>query len=427
MFESHAAVATICVEDSEFVVASAHPIAQPADAAMYVGYDADTIKRGGVAEPWKNDVVFAGLEPYVPGKRFIVGVDLNTSRLFQGGPAYFDRAADAGWVDVVWSARGEQVPTFLTSRSNAHQLDYIFVDRRSAAGLKNVDVLTRVRIGMGTEAVTTPWSSPRCTESMGTHRRVLGIDLSTNPRNTAGVVLDVKGATVRTELHTPLKPDVLVELVRTEHARGSTVAVDVPFGWPTCFVDALEGYHRSRPEPWPSSSYGRPESILRRRTDVVVRERLAGVGVRKSPISVAVDKLASTAAYWAALAGDATAGRSGYSRDGSDGVIEVYPAASLAMWGVWRRGRTALDVADRIFEQLPLAKTDGVRRGALEHLSVGDRAGDGHIFDALAGALTALAYVRGGTIPIEQVDVSLAQVEGWIHLPKPGAVSDLFR
>lgn len=144
MFESFAAVATISRDGAEFILASAHSVAAVAPPSMYAGFDADAIKRDGVDEPWRNDVVFAGLEPFVRGRRFVVGADLNTSRLFPGGPAFFDRAAAAGWVDVVWRARGEQVPTFLTSRSNAHQLDYIFVDQQSANGLQNVEVLTDV-------------------------------------------------------------------------------------------------------------------------------------------------------------------------------------------------------------------------------------------------------------------------------------------
>ncbi len=98
-FGSYATTATCSVNGIQFFVATVHALARTADASEIGQLDADQIRRPDVSEPWVNDVAFALLQPAVTGHRFILGADLNTSRLFPGGPSFFSRAGENGWVD----------------------------------------------------------------------------------------------------------------------------------------------------------------------------------------------------------------------------------------------------------------------------------------------------------------------------------------
>jgi hypothetical protein len=147
---SYATVGTCEIAKEPYVVASIHPLARPAIPEEVEGLDPDVVRRSDVTVPWVNDVAFHHLRQVVNGRRFLVGADLNTSRLFaDGGPAFFRRAAEAGWVDVVSEFHGDQVPTFLTSRSHLHQLDYLFCDQATAAALHRVEIVTSVTDRLG--------------------------------------------------------------------------------------------------------------------------------------------------------------------------------------------------------------------------------------------------------------------------------------
>lgn len=91
--DGYATVATCVIGGEEFVVASLHPRARPATEEELAGLDPEVVRRPDVSVPWVNDVAFHLLDRVVRGRRFIVGGDLNTSRLFTGGGrTFFERA-----------------------------------------------------------------------------------------------------------------------------------------------------------------------------------------------------------------------------------------------------------------------------------------------------------------------------------------------
>ena len=51
-----------------------------------------------------------------------------------------ERALERGWVDLAYRHFSDQVPTFLTKRSSAHQLDYLFADEETAESCVDVMV-----------------------------------------------------------------------------------------------------------------------------------------------------------------------------------------------------------------------------------------------------------------------------------------------
>lgn len=96
-------------------------------------------------------------------------------------------------------------------------------------------------------------------------------------------------------------------------------------------------------------------------------------------------------------------------------MVEVYPAASLRIWGLPDRGykRTAnlprlADLVDRLRAAAPWLDL-----GAYEPLC----RGSDHAFDAVVAALTArAAALTLATRPADD-EVAAARVEGWIAVP----------
>lgn len=95
------------------------------------------------------DLVFAGLERLVKGKRFIIGGDWNNSRMFDmtmrkpGQPpistAFFTRAQDAGWFECHGSKNEEQ--SFTGDKAQRpYQLDHVFCDAKTAEKMRDCSV-----------------------------------------------------------------------------------------------------------------------------------------------------------------------------------------------------------------------------------------------------------------------------------------------
>lgn len=116
--------------------------------------------------------------------------------------------------------------------------------------------------------------------------KLVGIDLSANPRDCGICILEAKAVTyVGHGSKTVEHPDWLVDLC----TGASVVAVDVPFGWPKPFIEALQGYEIGMSLDRDRRRY------LRRVTDAFVTETLPQSLPREvrppNPFAVAADKL----------------------------------------------------------------------------------------------------------------------------------------
>lgn len=111
--------------------------------------------------------------------------------------------------------------------------------------------------------------------------RTLGIDLSADPRKTGACVIDWQEPTVRFLDRRISDEELVVAISNVDMA-----AIDVPFGWPDPFVDALVA-HRAG-EPWPPAGAAPPENrrpLRFREIDRVVQARGA------MPLSVSTDRM----------------------------------------------------------------------------------------------------------------------------------------
>jgi predicted nuclease with RNAse H fold len=235
----------------------------------------------------------------------------------------------------------------------------------------------------------------------------LGIDLAASDAKTACCEIDWSGlpATV-TLLEVGVSDDRLVPLV----SRAEKVGIDCPLGWPDIFIEAVARYQDG--SPWPDL----PRELMRfRRTDIHVAQH------GRWPLSVSTDRIGVPAMRCAALLT-----RLGVTaRDGSEVIVEVYPAAALRAWEFDAHGYK-LDAGAGKRQLL----VDGIRERTTRWLSVPTAfhalcAASDHAFDALLCALVARACALGMTEPPPPEAQQAAVREGWIHVPVSGSFDAL--
>ncbi|HEY0636667.1 MAG TPA: DUF429 domain-containing protein [Pseudonocardiaceae bacterium] len=250
--------------------------------------------------------------------------------------------------------------------------------------------------------------------------RVVGVDLAAGRRGTALAVLD--GMTV-----VDLTVGVSDACVVAAAEGADKLGIDCPLGWPNAFVDFVNA-HRDGHVPLPPGGIGEEhedaatdakntndavngaqrQRLAYRVTDEAVRGAFPGL----VPLSVAADRIAHTAMRCAGLLSALAAAGHGVKRDGSELVVEVYPAASLRYWKQNHRrykGNRNLDALGTLTDMLA------------EHVDLGQyvdrcRASD-HAFDAVIAALTARAAALGRTTPPSAGQRAVALTEGWIAVP----------
>jgi Protein of unknown function (DUF429) len=251
----------------------------------------------------------------------------------------------------------------------------------------------------------------------------LGVDLAASVDRSAMVVVEwhPEGARVESCLR-GVDDEVIVEAL----GRADGAGVNAPFGWPVEMVGALTGY--AKEAVWSAPSR---EDFRYRRTDVhvhdVVREQCE-LGLW--PMSVAAERTAMRAFRLAGIRElHAEAAGSRFARDGSDGIVEVSPMASLTLWGLegqgFRSGRREerRDACERLL---------GAIRARALYLEIPDpvrvdMAADPDRLDALVAALVARAALEGMTLESPEEEKARAMAEGWIHLPEADCLPALHR
>ena len=242
-----------------------------------------------------------------------------------------------------------------------------------------------------------------------------GVDLAAQSKGTALAVIDWRDAAATlVELHLGVEDAQIVESAR----RVAKVGIDCAFGWPDEFVRFVQAHASGGSDT--SSVDGGMEwrrTLAFRETDRDVRRR-AG----RWPLSVSTDRLGLTAMRCAGLLARISEAGMPVDRAGSGRVVEVYPGASLRMWGFMTTGyRTDAAARQRLLvsiqEQAPW-------------LDVGDFAtamvASADAFDAVIAALSARDATHA-TSPLPPAEHrERAAREGWVLLPT-GPISELIR
>ena len=245
----------------------------------------------------------------------------------------------------------------------------------------------------------------------------VGVDLAKGRATTAVCTIhwDPSGATVDVPV---VGADDEVVLAAATALDVAAVALDAPFGWPTAMVAAVSTWR-------PGGRWAAPtDAAFRlRRTDVVTAARTKTVvNARRTageeglqfvvPLSVAADKIAMAAWRCCALL-DALARREAvvvtdmlgvaFPPDGGRRVVEAYPAAALAMWGIPRERYKAVDTVATGVRDTILGRIEQAGGGAWLRWLPGARercAATDHALDAFVCALVARAALLGVVEPV---------------------------
>ncbi|MCU1518256.1 MAG: hypothetical protein JWQ75_2977 [Pseudarthrobacter sp.] len=245
----------------------------------------------------------------------------------------------------------------------------------------------------------------------------LGVDLAAATKKTGVAVVEwVDGAARLAHLSLGADDKEIVELFGSAVMTG----IDCPVGWPDAFLPFLAGHLGldARPVLDHDGIEGR-RLLAYRDTDRFVTGHTGLI-----PLSVSADRLAHPAMRCAVIQAKIAGEHGPQARDGSGRLAEVYPAASLKIWGLLARGYKGRGApqAER------LGVVVGHLRSAAPWLDLAgqeDRlAASDDLFDAVIASLTARAVAVGQTCHPPEPYSAAALTEGWIHLPS-GELADL--
>jgi hypothetical protein len=237
-----------------------------------------------------------------------------------------------------------------------------------------------------------------------------GVDLAAEPRGTALAVIDWSGTTARVvELEAGVS-DVRIASLAPDVA---SLGIDCAFGWPDDFVEfvtrhaAGDPLHRSEDELSGSGMEWR-RRLAYRETDRATRMQTG-----RWPLSVATDRLGLTAMHCAALLHSLSTVIGAIDRSGGGVAAEVYPSATLRLWGFSTVGYKAdptirATLLGAIQQRAPWLELTRVA----DLMTASDDA-----FDAVIAALAARAHGLGKWHRPPPESLERAGREGWIVLP----------
>ena len=234
---------------------------------------------------------------------------------------------------------------------------------------------------------------------------IAGLDLAAEPKATALALMDWSGKSARI-VQLDLNVDDQWVLDSTREAE--KLGIDCALGWPIEFVEFLNSYSQNSfaqidgDMPW-------RRRMAYRETDRVVRE-VTG----RWPLSVSTDRLGLTAMRCAGLLSRLAEDGIEIDRTGAGKVVEIYPGASLRLWGFDTSGYRASAAAratllEKILEAAPWFEPGQFAELMIESCDA---------FDAvIANFATRSAQLGLSTRPAKE-DSKKAEIEGWISLPE---------
>ena len=242
---------------------------------------------------------------------------------------------------------------------------------------------------------------------------VVGIDLAAEPKATALALIKWDSNQAELQLLSLGVDDAqIVKLTKS----ANKIGIDCAFGWPVEFFEFLTQH--MNPNQTPKGIDGAMEwrrTLSHRETDREVR-KLTG----RWPLSVSTDRLGLTAMRNAGLLARFQEAGVNVDRSGEGRVCEVYPGATLRLWGFDTAGyRTEDNKRAKLLEKLkttaPWLDLAGFEDQMLSSTDC---------FDAVIAALAARAAALGLYTKPTTEQLAKAKVEGWIVLPT-GALEQL--
>ena len=233
-----------------------------------------------------------------------------------------------------------------------------------------------------------------------------GIDLAAEPKGTALALIEwSEGSGKLLDLQVGVDDSVIVQGI----SNAEKIGIDCALGWPMEFVDFVSNHN----DPNSKSQQVEGGMDWRRRLSYRETDRAVRARTGRWPLSVSTDRLGLTAMRCAGLLGRLEKAGIEIDRSGSGVVIEVYPGATLRLWGFDTTGyRKSIDERKRllgqILEQASWLDTSSFESVMLESCDA---------FDAVVAALASRAAFLGLSVPPTQSQMPQARIEGWIALP----------
>jgi predicted nuclease with RNAse H fold len=237
---------------------------------------------------------------------------------------------------------------------------------------------------------------------------IAGVDLAAEPKGTALAIIDWSlDAAVLVELQLGVDDEEILAKVESFEKLG----IDCALGWPIEFVKFVNQNMQAADGSGSGIFDGGIESRRRlayRETDRQVRE-VTG----RWPLSVSTDRLAMTAIRCAGLLSKIQAAGTSIDRAGTGKVVEIYPGASLRLWGFDTAGyRNSPEIRAMLVADIQ-AEAPWLHLGKFDALMIDSC----DAFDAVIAALAARAAQLGKYHAPAPSQLRQAQVEGWVALP----------
>lgn len=251
---------------------------------------------------------------------------------------------------------------------------------------------------------------------MLTKLQVIGLDCATEPKN-MGISLGrfAEGRMQVLEVHSGKRFKAIAEMAKWLAAtlqQPVLLAIDAPLGWPLPLAETLQTHRAGEPVPVEKNR------LFRRQTDFFVKQHTGQL-----PLDVGADRIAR-AMHAALETVEELRQRTGSKfplllNSGlptGNGMLEVYPAATLSVYQVPRKGykgkngkpvRQAMlqHLQQHLDFQLPAAQWHGLQHSDEDHL-----------LDSVVCLLAARDFLLGQVY--EPEDPALAAREGWIWVKK---------
>lgn len=241
-----------------------------------------------------------------------------------------------------------------------------------------------------------------------------GVDLAAEPKGTALAIIEWnKTQATLVDLQLGVNDEIIVEAAGVVDKLG----IDCALGWPIEFVEFLNNHANLKSNSFPDGGMDWRRRASFRESDRHVRE-ITG----KWPLSVSTDRLGLTAMRCAGLQGRLQQSGIEIDRSGAGKIVEIYPGASLRLWGLDNAGYRANEDARA---QLLTTIEDSVpwlNLGSNRELMISST----DAFDAVIASLATRAAAINQYLPPPKEFLEIAKVEGWIALPT-GSIADLLR
>lgn len=235
---------------------------------------------------------------------------------------------------------------------------------------------------------------------------IAGVDLAAEPKGTALAVIDWSATTAKlVDLRLGVTDADIVAAAQNVEKLG----IDCALGWPVQFVDFLNRINL--PEGSGEAFSGDLE--LRRALAYRETDRHVRAVTGRWPLSVSTDRLGMTAIRCAGLLSQLAHSGLPIDRSGAGKVVEIYPGASLRIWGFRTPGY-------RASAELRTGMIDDLRELA-PYLDLGDAAAlmieSCDAFDAVIAALAARSAFLEHYEKPQQSQLKQVKSEGWVALP----------